>query len=143
MKTSFTLACSCLVLLLIQGCSSKKEALVRTPDATTWTLEYITGLSMNISGLYPNQRPRISFDNQAMILSGNNGCNDFSIPYTSSGNSLHLAENGKQTMRACPGPGEPHFMQQLKVVDSFNVTNNGLFLYGKKVPLMRFKKVEE
>lgn len=132
------------VLFLIFGsCAGSKEPGINTPELITWQLEFISGLSTGIDALYPEKKPVLIFNNSSMILHGYTGCNDFSVPFTSEGYALRTTGPGKQTMRACPGPGEMHFMQQLQAVDSFQATSDHLVLYGKKVPLMRFIKTTQ
>lgn len=126
------------LLLLLTSCTGSKIPQTKTPELITWKLDFISGINLSIDALYPNVKPVIIFNNSSMIVHGHNGCNDFSTPFTSQGGSLKISGPGKQTMKACPGPGEIHFMHQLKAIDSFGVSANRLVLYGKKIPLMRF-----
>lgn len=139
LKSSILLA----VLLSLIACGGSKEPQLNTPENTLWKLDFISGLAMDISGLYPGERPVIAFDNATMTLYANTGCNALKIPFTSKGNSLDLAAKEKQSKKACPGPGEPHFLHQLKAVDSFSTKPRQLILYGKGVPLMLFKPTKD
>lgn len=130
-------------LIVLCSCAGHKSQPITPPELITWQLDFISGLQMPIDALYPENQPLIIFNNESMIVHGHNGCNDFSLSYQGEGYGLEFSETGKQTQKACPGPGADFFMGQLKAVDSFSVSENRLFLYGKKVPLMRFIKNTE
>ncbi|THD66298.1 META domain-containing protein [Robertkochia marina] len=130
-------------LFVLCSCAGHKSQPISVPDLITWQLNFISGLQMPLDALYPEKPPLIIFNSESMMVHGYNGCNDFSISYQVEGNGLEFSETGKQTRKACPGPGADFFMGQLKAVDSFSVSENRLFLYGKKVPLMRFVKNTE
>ena len=127
------------LILLNCSCGAPAEQVVRTPDLTTWKLAHISGLATDISGLYPNHRPTLTFDNETGKLYVDTGCNRMTFAFTSTGNGLRIRDEENRDHSPCPGPAEPHFLYQLKAVDSFSVSKNGLFLYGRDLPLMHLK----
>ena len=106
-----------------------------------WELEYITGLRIAFSGLYPDKKPEITFDAMTKKITGSNSCNGYSADYTVSGNSIIVGEPGITTMMYC-GEGEKVFLSTMKKINKYGVDADGkLTLSMNNLPMMRFKKV--
>ncbi|HYH56091.1 MAG TPA: META domain-containing protein, partial [Anseongella sp.] len=65
---------------------------------TTWELEYISGPRIAFEGLFPDKKPRISFDKTTSEVSGHNSCNGYSAKYTLNGPGISFGEPGPTTM---------------------------------------------
>ncbi len=106
-----------------------------------WELEYITGPRIAFEGLYPNKKPRLSFDGETGRVSGTDSCNGFSSDFELEGNSLSFGEPGPTTLMFCGG-GERQFLDMMKKVDGFSIEDGKLNLLMGELPMMRFKKVD-
>ncbi|WP_445454598.1 META domain-containing protein [Flavobacterium sp. 25HG05S-40] len=135
-----------LVSILTSGCCSNKmnEAKTNTANPSlydiTWELEYISGPRIGFNGLYPEQKPTITFTAADNQFGGNNSCNVYSGKYTIKDASITFGDAMK-TMRFCEGGGEETFMKILGKVTKFSFDNEGkLLLLTDAIPMMRFKK---
>ena len=128
-----------MALALAENCDSSHsgEAALYGP---TWELEYITGARIAFEGLYPNNKPRLTFDGEAKRVSGTDSCNGFSTDFELEGNSLSFGESGPTTLRFCGG-SERQFLDMMEKVDGFAVEGDKLNLLSGDLPVMRFKKV--
>ncbi len=106
----------------------------------TWDLNYISGQRIAFDGLYPEKKPFVSFNFAQGVLSGNTTCNGFTSKYTVTGNTINFADALK-TMMFCEGGGEEAFLNMLKKVNKYAITdeNTLAFLIGD-VAVMRFAK---
>jgi heat shock protein HslJ len=106
----------------------------------TWDLNYISGQRIAFEGLYPEKKPYVSFNFAQKVLSGNTTCNGFSSKYTITGNTINFADALK-TMMFCEGGGEEAFLNMLKKVNRYALTDDSTlaFLIGD-VAVMRFAK---
>ncbi|UPT70377.1 MAG: META domain-containing protein [Flavobacterium sp. JAD_PAG50586_2] len=125
--------------ILILGCSATKTATNKTDlYAGTWELEYISGPRIAFEGLYPEQKPYITFNEAESQFGGNNSCNVYSGKYTLKDNTIHFGDAMK-TMRYCEGGGEATFMDMLGKVNKFKIDSEGkLLLLIDDIPMMRF-----
>ncbi len=106
----------------------------------TWDLNYISGPRIAFDGLYPDKKPYISFNFSAKELGGNTTCNGFSSKFTMNGNAIHFADALK-TMVFCDGGGEEAFLNMLKKVNKYALTDdNTLVFLIDDVAVMRFAK---
>lgn len=105
----------------------------------TWELNYISGPRISFEGLYPDKKPFVSFNFSAKELGGNTSCNGFSAKYSMTGNTIHFADALK-TMIFCEGGGEETFLNMLKKVNKYSVSNNTLTFLIDDVAVMRFAK---
>ncbi len=106
----------------------------------TWDLNYISGLRIAFDGLYPKEKPSISFNLSSNELGGNTTCNGFSSKYTINGNNINFADPLK-TMMFCEGGGEEAFLNMLKKVNKYAVSDgNTLTFMIDDVAVMRFGK---
>lgn len=128
--------------ILILGCSGTKTANNKTDlYAGAWELEYISGPRIAFEGLYPEQKPYITFNEAESQFGGNNSCNVYSGKYTRKDNTIQFGDAMK-TMRYCEGGGEETFMNILSKVNKFSIDSEGkLLLLIDDIPMMRFKKI--
>ncbi|CAM4387242.1 META domain-containing protein [Flavobacterium terrigena] len=130
----------CLLTLILSGCTTLKSTAVLSNE--TWELEYITGPRITFEGLFPENKPQITFNTTSKEVSGTTGCNGFATKYTSEGQKIKFDENFPTTMRYCEGGGEQVFLKMIKEVNNYYIDNEGkLFLNKDDVPMMRFKKI--
>lgn len=105
-----------------------------------WELNYISGVRVAFNGLYPNAKPEITFDTVANEIQGYTSCNGFRSKITHSGNNLTIAEPGPMTMRYCEGGGEKNFLDMLKKVTNYAVSDSTLTFIQGDIAVMRFTK---
>lgn len=105
----------------------------------SWELNYISGTRIAFAGLYPDKKPVISFNFSEKAIMGNTSCNGFSSQYSMNGNSIKFAD-GLKTMMFCKGGGEEAFLNMLKKVNRYSVTDNTLTFLIDDVAVMRFSK---
>jgi len=111
--------------------------------AGDWELTYISGPRIAFDGLYPNKKPTISFDTSTNRVSGNSSCNSFNGKLNSDGNKINFNEPMAMTRMACiDGNGETVFMETLKKINSYSITDDGkiLNLNMGDIAMMRFSK---
>ncbi len=108
-----------------------------------WELNYISGSRIAFNGLYPKEKPFIVFKIPANEISGSTGCNGFSSKINITGNKISIGDPLK-TMIFCDGGGENAFIEMLKKVNSYSVTDDGTILnfVAGDVAVMRFSKKE-
>ena len=106
-----------------------------------WELNYISGPRIAFDGLYPDKKPMITFNSTVNELGGNTSCNGFSSKITIDGNKITIAEPFAKTMIFCEGGGETTFLNMLKKVNKYAVTDgNTLTFMIDDVAVMRFAK---
>lgn len=106
-----------------------------------WQLNYISGLRIAFDGLYPDKKPIIKFNLPENEIGGNTTCNGFSSKIILKGNEISIAEPFAKTMIFCEGGGETTFLNMLKKVNKYAVTNeNTLTFLTGDVAVMRFEK---
>lgn len=137
-KYIFTL----LLPIVILGCSTTKTATGKTNLSDgAWELEYISGPRIAFDGLYPEQKPYVTFNEAESQYGGNSSCNVFSGKYTVKDNTIKFGDAIK-TMRYCEGGGEQTFLNMLGKVNKFTIDSDGkLVLLFDDIPMMRFKKI--
>ncbi len=122
--------------------STKKTANTNTSKLSgTWELNYISGKRIAFDGLYPDKKPQISFNLTESELGGNTSCNGFGSKMVIDGNKITISEPFAKTMIFCEGEGESSFLDMLKKVNSYSVSNDNTltFIMGDIV-MMRFAK---
>ena len=132
-------------LLLYNGKILMAKLKAVTPESATlngtWKLNYISGSRIAFDGLYPDKKPQITFSLTAKELGGNTSCNGFSSKIIIDGNKINIAEPFAKTMIFCEGGGESTFLNMLKKVNRFTVTDgNTLTFIIDDVAVMRFIK---
>ncbi len=130
----------CILALVMSGCTSLKNTIPLSSE--TWELEYITGPKIAFDGLFPENKPQITFNTIKKEVSGTTGCNGFSTKYTLDGQTIKFDENFPTTLRYCEGGGEQVFLKMIKEVNHYFIDYEGkLFLNKGDIPMMRFKKI--
>ena len=116
-----------------------------TTEATTlngtWELNYITGPKIAFNAMYPDKKPQIKFNLTENEMGGTTSCNGFSSKIKIDGNKISIEEPFAKTMIFCEGGGETTFLNMLKKVNKYEVTNGNTlnFIIGD-VAVMRFTK---
>ena len=135
---SLTLFCSVLISCdSVKTANSQKVAL-----QGAWELNYITGPRIAFSGLYPDNKPTITFNLKETTVSGRNSCNSYSGKLNVDGSKISFKEPMMVTKMFCPGEGENVYMNTLQKIDSYSVSEDGKtlnFIMGDIV-MMRFEK---
>lgn len=127
--------------LLIVSCATTKESNSDELYNTTWELEYISGPRIAFEALYPDRKPKITFDKKTQKVSGNNSCNSYSASFNLNGDSIAFGEAGPTTRMYC-GEGENVFLNMIQKINKFSLDQDGkLNLLIGDVPMMCFKKV--
>jgi heat shock protein HslJ len=141
-KILISIALPCLFLACNSGKKASSENNLAALDGK-WQLNYITGPRIAFDGLYPDNKPTITFDLKRNKISGNTSCNNFSSPLNASGKKISFKDAMAMTKMACPGEGETVFLQALKKVNSYDVTAGyTLTLLMDDVAMMRFTKAQ-
>lgn len=109
----------------------------------TWRLTYITGPRIAFDGLYPEKKPEIIINVSKNEVNGNTSCNSFNGKLKANGNKISFTEPMAMTMMACPDEGENVFLQTLKKIKTYSVTdnNNSLTFFVEDIPFMKFVRV--
>lgn len=112
--------------------SSKKTTQSTTPGMKanlidgTWEANYIMNTPKPFNELYANVKPTITFNSTDGKISGISGCNNFNGSFKLDGNKISFAEGMALTRKMCPDmAGETTFMETLKKVNSYSVTEQG------------------
>jgi len=129
-----------ILTIIISSCSSTKKMTSDNLFNTAWELEYLSGSRIAFSGLYPDKKPKIAFNQETNQIEGSNSCNGYTAEYTLDGKSISFGEPGPTTMMFC-GQGEQQFLSMMKKIKAYSFDADGkLNLMIGDVPMMRFKK---
>lgn len=138
LKTTLFIA---VLALIITSCATQKVEKNEALYNTTWELEYISGPRIAFNGLYPDRKPKISFNKATNTVSGNNSCNGYTASFTLTGNSISFGQPGPATLMYC-GEGEQVFLNMMKKINNFSIDENEkLILKMDGVAMMHFKKL--
>lgn len=141
MTTKITLLIAIFTLVIL-SCASKKNSANDKFYNTVWELDYISGPRIAFDGLFPDKKPRISFDKATSKVTGHNSCNGYSADYTLENSNIFFGEPGPTTMMYC-GDGEQQFLRMMKKINKYSFDQDGkLNLMIDDIPMMRFKKTE-
>jgi len=127
----------------INSTANKSENMKVNPIDGTWEADYIMNSPKPLDEMYPKTKPTISFLSQQNQLSGFAGCNNFKGKCTIEGNKLQMKEALALTRKICPDMvGEQTFLETLKKVTTYSVTNEGktLNLIMGDIAVMRLNK---
>lgn len=126
---------------LIISCATTKENSSNELYNTTWEMEYISGPRIAFEALYPDRKPKITFDKETQKVTGNNSCNSYSASFTLNDDSISFGETGPTTRMYC-GEGENVFLNMIQKINKYSFDQDGkLNLMIGDVSMMRFKKV--
>ena len=123
------------------SCTTSKPAVATTSLEGTWELKYITGPRIAFDGLYPNSKPTIAFNLKENKITGNNSCNQYFGALIIDGAKINFEEAKMgMTMMACEGNGDSVYMDALKRIESYTITDDGktLNLLLGNIVMMRF-----
>ncbi len=132
-------------LYLTEKLSLSNEAMNATSSTQqldgTWELTYISGRKITFDGLYPEKKPFIKFDATNQRVSGSTSCNSFTGKLVADGTKINFNEAMAMTRMLCPGEGEQAFLDVLKTVNGYALTdaNTLTFLIGDTA-VMRFSR---
>lgn len=131
-----------LLSLLIIGCKSTKSvSSVSYPLAGSWKLIHISGPTIAYER-FSNQKPTLTFSaDKKDQVSGNTGCNNFTGKIEIQRDSISFAKPLAMTKMFCEGGGETIFLEILKNVNRYTVSNNILSLMVDEIEVMRFEKM--
>lgn len=105
----------------------------------SWQLNYITGIRIAFEGLYPDQKPEITFNVSEGTVSGSTSCNFFNGKFKADGNKLSFDQAMAMTKKMCEGEGEQRFLEAFNKVDGFKIPSPGkLILTTGDLDVMRF-----
>lgn len=91
-----------------------------------WEVNYIMNVPKPIGEMFPKVKPTITFDSNKNTISGMSGCNTFKGKCRIEANSIKIEEAMAVTRKMCPDmTGEQTFLETLKKVNSYSVTNQG------------------
>lgn len=108
----------------------------------SWELADIPGARVSVAGMYPNNKPVITFDVNDNKFAGNTSCNNFSGLLVVYGNKISFNKSMAMTKMACQGEGESTFVELLKKIDTFTINaDNTLSLNTGGVETLRMVKV--
>jgi len=129
----------------LASCDSKK-ALVASGSQSlegNWELNYISGPRIAFDGLYPNEKPNITFNISGNLVMGKNSCNNYTGSFKAEGSKISFDEKGMaSTKMFCEGEGEAIYMNTLKKINGYSITDEGktLNLLVGNVAMMRFER---
>ncbi|MFH4964383.1 META domain-containing protein [Gaetbulibacter sp. M235] len=142
MKKNLYLFVSMLTLLFV-SCASTNNSNNKALFGNTWELDYLSGPRIAFEGLFPDKKPKITFNKTTNKVEGNNSCNGYSADYTLNGDEISFGEPGPTTMMFC-GEGEKFFLNTIKKINKYKIDSDGkLNLMIGDVPMMRFKKIAD
>lgn len=109
----------------------------------SWELRYLSGPRIAFDGLYPDRRPIMKLDTERLAVNGFTSCNSFSGNFTMSGKVLQFGQQFGMTRMACPGMGESIFLETLKLIDRWALSDDlwVLTLYKAELPMMAFDRM--
>ena len=127
------------ILVVITACDLPKKSTQANIDPSavnasmkanlidgTWEANYIMNTPKPFSDLYANAKPSITFNTTTGQVSGMSGCNNFTGKFSVDGNKLKFADDMALTRKMCMDmDGEKTFMETLKKVSSYSVTEQG------------------
>lgn len=129
----------------LTSCDSKKAVVASGSQSLegNWELNYISGPRIAFDGLYPNDKPNITFNIKENLVMGKNSCNNYTGTFKAEGSRITFNENGMaSTKMFCEGEGESVYMNTLQKINGFSITDEGktLNLLVGDVAMMRFER---
>lgn len=133
-----------LISITLWSCGNSKKTVSETISddslfSSSWELVYLSGPRITFEGLFPDQKPTITFDKVSKKVSGNNSCNGYSADFILKENKLSFGEPGPSTLMYC-GDGEVFFLKSMREINQYQMDSEGnLVLMKDDIPMMRFK----
>ena len=139
---SYTLLLLTAISLLFVSCTTATMGTDNKIKNTDWELEYINGPRIAFQGLFPEEKPMLSFQAVEGKVNGSTGCNGYNTEYTRVGNLISFKVPAAMTMRYCEGGGEQFFMNAMKDINKYQISAEGkLELMKNDIVMLRFKKI--
>lgn len=137
-----------IIVCFLSACESTKTKNMQTNTAAsttstldgTWQLNYISGPRIAFDGLYPDKKPEITFNTADTSFSGNTSCNNFRGKLDADASSIHFPEAMAMTRMMCPGEGETVFINTLKKINKYSMSDSTLTFIMGDIAMMRFVK---
>ncbi|SCY00986.1 META domain-containing protein [Flavobacterium caeni] len=133
-------------LVVLMACGSKKTAVVAGNDPKllngAWELTYVAG-NQAADQLYSRKKPVLNFNTEESKVNGNTGCNSFTGGILSVGvGEIRFDDQMAMTKMFCEGQGENVFLENLRKVKTFSLTDNNqtLSLTDGSIEVMRLIK---
>lgn len=130
-------------LFLTEKLPDNDETIVVNKELSgTWKLNYISGRKIAFEGLYPDKKPTITINADSSQINGSTSCNVFSGKIKLNGNKINFTGPIAMTMMVCPGEGEMVFLETMKKITSYALSddNNTLTFIMGDVAMMRFER---
>lgn len=135
-----TLLLFALLSVFLMSCSTNMAGNNAKLYGNSWELEYITGPRIAFQGLFPDDKPTITFNKSTSSITGTTGCNGYNTKYTMNGKMIKFELPMATTMRYC-GDGEMVFTKTMQQITNYRMTADGqLELLMDDIVMMRFKK---
>lgn len=106
-----------------------------------WQLSFISGVNGELDSLYKQRLPSIQFDIFKREITGNSSCNLFGLPLQAGISEISFLANMYMTRMHCQGMGEWYFLEKLRMVSHYSVSENELVFLLNGIPLLKFKKI--
>ena len=134
-----------ITLGLLASCDSKKAVVPSGSQSLegNWELNYISGPRIAFEGLYPNEKPNITFNINENLAMGKNSCNNYTGTFKVEGNKISFNEGGMaSTKMFCEGAGESTYMNTLAKINGYSISEDGkvLTLLTGDIAMMRFER---
>ena len=108
----------------------------------SWELTVFPTSSKSYEEVFGQRRPSLQFDHVKSIVSGTTGCNHINGKYTVTEDQISFDSNMAMTKMACPGYEETIFLNALKNVNRFEITDGQLKFYRDETQIMGFERKE-
>ena len=115
-------------------------ASAKPPLSGNWELTYLLYPATPFEQLFPDRKPTLSFDAANGRFSGSTGCNNFNGSLTTTGPAIRFPESMAMTRKGCLGNGEPAFLDVLRKVNRYALSDDTLTLIAGDIAVMRFAR---
>lgn len=137
-------AASCSLLACAAGnktIQAPKNEMVKDKLDGEWELNYISD-GQTMDTLYPDRKPTISFNPATGKINGNSSCNSYFGQFKVDGRQISFPEPMGMTKMFCGGRGEQVYMNTLKSVNIYSISDEGrtLHLIRGDIAVMRFTR---
>lgn len=135
-----TLFLFALMSLFLVSCSANMMTDNNKLFNTKWELEFITGPRITFQGLFPDNKPMITFNKMTGMVNGTSSCNPYNTAYKLNGSLLTFEQPAIATTAYC-GDGEVVFLKTMQQITHYKIEADGkLTLLMGDTPMMTFKK---
>jgi heat shock protein HslJ len=127
-------------ILTVMACKSAKNVAADVPLTGGWELVIFPSEGKEYAEIFGQRKPELQFDELNKKVTGTSGCNHISGGYIHNEKMLQFRDNMIMTKMACPGYDETIFMDALRKVNSYQLSNDQLSLMHDDTVLMIFAK---